>query len=377
MDDRSEQIINVLTKHGIIESDNDYVISDEEISLRCPIHGGRHKNFYINRFTGGCHCFSPKCCWHSSFKKLMYELKGSEASVDIKFAKTGSKRYDDIKTEYYRPLESAQLPIDFKPFDVAIKDENFKNWLINVRGFDIEDVRPFNLMLCRSGKYRGRVIIPFYDVDSRAIGFVARTLYNDKPKTINSYGFKTQKYLYNIDKFDNTSKTAIIVEGCFDAIRLWSYGYRNVLATLGAHFCEHYINLLLRKGINNVILCFDGDEAGFTAATKAAKMCLPYFNMVGIVRLPDLSDPDTLSKESIDSLINNPNIYDESIEMIDDIYLDKIKKKERNKDVSSHTYSFDIFKSGRNASARGLRKPLFRKRNVRNGTNRSRRSGGN
>ena len=124
--------------------------------------------------------------------------------------------------------------------------------------------------------FRDRVTIPILDIRGRVIGFGSRTLGDDKPKYLNSPEtplFDKSRTLFNLDKAHKTIATedrAIVVEGYFDAIALYTAGITNGVAALGTALTSHQIKQLLRyTASKQIILNFDGDNAGIKATERA------------------------------------------------------------------------------------------------------------
>lgn len=146
--------------------------------------------------------------------------------------------------------------------------------------------------------YRNRIMFPMYDLNGKIVGYNGR-VYNGETenKYINSKEteiFKKRELLYNyhIAKEEcRKSKYVVIMEGPMDVIRASTVGINNCVAALGTAFGREQA-LLVRKLSSNVILCFDGDDAGL----KATKGAIVELTKIGItpkiVRLEDNSDPD-------------------------------------------------------------------------------------
>ncbi len=146
--------------------------------------------------------------------------------------------------------------------------------------------------------YRNRIMFPLEDIRGRVIGYNGRAYHGETTnKYVNSKEtpiFKKREVLYNYHRAKETARTKkeiIIMEGPMDVIRAYTIGVLNVVASLGTAFGKEHA-MLIRKLSNNVILCFDGDDAGL----KATKSALEELEKVGIdpkiVRLEDGLDPD-------------------------------------------------------------------------------------
>ncbi len=143
-----------------------------------------------------------------------------------------------------------------------------------------------------------RIMFPLYDLSGNVIAFSGR-IYNthDPSKYINTKEteiFKKGTILYNYHNAKDTLKkrdSVIVMEGFMDVIRASSVGINNCVATMGTAFTKEQA-MLLKKITDNIILCFDGDEAG-NEATLSAIEVLKEFNInPRIIRLPEGLDPD-------------------------------------------------------------------------------------
>lgn len=151
--------------------------------------------------------------------------------------------------------------------------------------------------------FTNRIMFPLFDIEGRTVGFSGR-IYNkkDSSKYVNSKEsdiFKKGNLLYNYHRakeFCRKSKSVIVVEGFMDVIALYMVGIYNVIAAMGTAITKEQARLISRLS-ENVILCFDGDEAG-NKATKACSKELNEINIIPkVVRLPDNLDPDEFIKK--------------------------------------------------------------------------------
>ncbi len=179
-----------------------------------------------------------------------------------------------------------------------------RSGLVNESEYDIHDV------------YRNRIMFPLYDLNGKIIGYNGRVYNGEKEnKYINSKEtdiFKKRELLYNYHRAKDECRKkqcVIIMEGPMDVIRAYTIGVKNCVAALGTAFGTAQA-MLIRKLSSNVILCFDGDDAGL----KATKGAIEELGKLGIipkiVRLEDNSDPDEYiiknGKSAFIDKINNP-----------------------------------------------------------------------
>ena len=156
-------------------------------------------------------------------------------------------------------------------------------------------------------RFRGRIMFPIFDLNSRAVGFTARVFeevtgetemgkYVNTPQTAI---YDKSGILYGLDKAKidlRKSDRAIIVEGNLDAIMSGQAGVKNVVASSGTALTYAHLRILKRY-TQNLDLCFDQDEAGETAAKRGIDLALMQGFNVGLINL-SAKDAADLVKES-------------------------------------------------------------------------------
>ena len=146
-------------------------------------------------------------------------------------------------------------------------------------------------------QYRNRLMFPIVNQTQHFVGFGGRVLDDSLPKYINSSEslvFKKSNIFYGLDqsaKYIRTKGYVIIVEGYMDFIALYSRGVKNVVATLGTALTPQHAKLISRY-TSKLVLLFDGDNAGQTAARKSLKILLEAKLLPKAVVLPNKMDPD-------------------------------------------------------------------------------------
>lgn len=165
-------------------------------------------------------------------------------------------------------------------------------------------------------RFRDRIMFPIRDARGRVIAFGGRVLGDEKPKYLNSPEtpiFQKGRELYGLyeaRKIRQKLTRFIIVEGYMDVVALAEFGIHYAVATLGTATSEHHLRRLF-KIVPEVIFCFDGDQAGRTAAARAMETVLPLLEdglQARFLFLPDDEDPDTLirseGKEAFEQRLN-------------------------------------------------------------------------
>ncbi len=152
-------------------------------------------------------------------------------------------------------------------------------------------------------RFRGRFMIPIVDLYKKVLGFGGRKIIDDDtPKYINSP--ETPIYqkgqilfgLYQSREAIKQADQAIFVEGYLDLIALYQFGVKNVVATSGTALTPAQAKLI-RRFTENVILLYDADAAGTSAAMRGAEIFLDAGLEVKIVALPAGHDPDSFVRE--------------------------------------------------------------------------------
>ena len=147
-------------------------------------------------------------------------------------------------------------------------------------------------------RFRARIIIPIQDSDGRIIAFGGRVMDTGEPKYLNSPESPVYKKGDNLFGLFLTKESirskgfAVLVEGYFDLISLWSSGIRNVTATLGTALTRSQVDLLGRY-TKRVAAVFDPDEAGKKALSRSLELFLAGNVQAMAVILPTGYDPDS------------------------------------------------------------------------------------
>lgn len=187
------------------------------------------------------------------------------------------------------------------------------------KGYSYEELYEANLAY-RSEKdgrvrffdaFRNRVMVPIIDVRGNVVAFGGRVLDDSKPKYINSSDtlvYKKSLGVFGLNFAKNSGENSLIlVEGYMDAITLHQAGFTNVIACLGTAFTGEMAHLLSRYA-EEILLCYDNDEAGHKATSRA----LSVLNSIGmktrVIQLSGGKDPDEILRkygpERIRSLID-------------------------------------------------------------------------
>lgn len=144
-------------------------------------------------------------------------------------------------------------------------------------------------------RFRNRLMFPIIDVRGNVIGFGGRVMDNSAPKYLNSPETEIFNKRKNLFALNLAKKTRlgymILVEGYMDAVALHQYGFDCAVASLGTSLTEEHAALLARY-TQQVILIYDGDEAGQNATQRAIPMLEKAGLQVKVLKMREAKDPD-------------------------------------------------------------------------------------
>ena len=151
--------------------------------------------------------------------------------------------------------------------------------------------------------FRIRVMFPLASNNGKIVGFSGRIYTaSNQAKYINSNEnvlFHKGEVLYNMHNAALPARQLdkiYLFEGFMDVIAAYRAGIKNGVATMGTALTKEHINSILSI-TKNIVLCFDGDEAGIKAMRRSAKMLANYNIIPEAVVLPNNQDPDEYIKE--------------------------------------------------------------------------------
>lgn len=152
-------------------------------------------------------------------------------------------------------------------------------------------------------RFRHRLMFPFFDLMGKIVGFGGRRLkeeeaakYINSPETIVYKKGSILYGLYQTKEFIRQANSAILVEGYIDLLSLFQRGIRNVVASSGTALTEEQAGLL-RRYCQEVVVLYDADSAGSSAAIRGADILIARGLDVKVARLPAGHDPDTFVNE--------------------------------------------------------------------------------
>lgn len=209
-----------------------------------------------------------------------------------------------LKAKEYLINERHLSEETIKEFNIglALNDNNL-NKLLSSKGYSDKDIIEMSLANKTDNglldMFRNRITFPICNHEGKIIAYSARIYQNeDTSKYINSKEsviFKKGYTFYNYDKCRLEAlkiKSVILVEGQMDAIRVYTSGFKNVIASMGTAITSNHISLL--KKLNaKVILMMDNDNAGEKSTILNGEELIKNNIEVSVVRLTGEKDPDS------------------------------------------------------------------------------------
>jgi len=310
----------------------------------CPFHTEKTPSFSVNPAKGIFHCFGCKAGGNAitfltlhdniGFMEALEELarrtgvelpkidtrsekevteqelliKANELARDF-FHKTLMDRKAPGTAEAWKFLESRGYSPDIvNSYKLGYVSDQWDSLLTHAtkKGLALQILHHAGLIVPRekeSGYYdrfRYRVMFPIENLSGKVVGFGGRTLSDDPetPKYLNSSDsaiFQKSQLLYGIRQARVAIRQhgyALLVEGYTDALALWIAGIGQAVATLGTAFGEQQARLLARY-CSEIILTYDGDEAGLRAALRTGDIVLAQGLTPRVLLMPEGEDPDS------------------------------------------------------------------------------------
>lgn len=316
--------VSVIKKHIDVEKilqhyNINYEYYGDYIRCKCPIHNGDNPTAFVvnENFLWSCHTGD---CGNGD---LFTFIEKMEDVCFIDAVKIASKILEvDIdnlviaerKNDYQKEMEKFLKYIKSKKKrkNIELKEYTPKAELLDVKSFrnytedtlkffDLKYVKEIEVDKKEGGSFKmyERLFIPIR-IDNILIGASLRKIRaKDNPKWFHTPpSIETGNMLYNINNC--TSNEIIVVEGIFD---VWSWhqaGFKNAVATFGAHLSEEQYRMLLRTG-KDIIWCYDGDNAGINATIKAVEK-MKYKVRQWVIHMPEGADPGNCTSEQLQKL---------------------------------------------------------------------------
>lgn len=289
-------------------------VSRGEYSICCPFCSEDKFHCGINPEKGVFNCWI--CSQKGDIAKLLSKLLGisyieaKEIINPISDLKKALEERDikNIKIIEINKQKSFKLPeyvYPFKKGSINIWQEIGHDFLVEKYNLMWEYILDAKLHYCINGRYKNSIIIPFY-FNGELVNFISRTWdtnakkrYDNCPNELSLVN--TKKILYNYDSVIGKQQI-IVVEGCFDAIKV---GLDRAVAVCGTEVSQEQKNLLAKLKTDELIIMFDNDPHLKTTSKKAQDLVdyLSPFVKTRLIKLPYGKDPGEMERGEIDYLI--------------------------------------------------------------------------
>ena len=303
----------------------------------CPFHSERTPSFTVFPATKSFYCFG---CGAGG-DVITFIMKAENLGYGEALGLLAQKANISLPTQDYEepngPSRKRILEMNLaaaKFFRSCLFDKNIgaeaMDYLANKRGLDAATIKHFGLgyspndfgmltkhlrslgftdeeltvgFLCgkskKNGKlydyFRNRVIFPIIDTLGNVIAFGGRNMDGSEPKYLNTSdtpAFKKGKNIFALNFAKNhASEQMILCEGYMDVIALHAAGFENAVATLGTAITPDQARIFA-KYTKKVIITYDSDRAGQTAADKALRLLAEVGVDVRVLKLSGAKDPD-------------------------------------------------------------------------------------
>jgi DNA primase len=356
----SEKVI-----HQIQERVNLVEIIGQDVKLRrtgnnwvglCPFHSDGKPSFSVNPDKGFYYCFGCReggnaVSYLMKQRGMSYvealESLASQTGIELEFEEGDRARWSQTRErrKTLQDLNREALSLFRSQLFASVGSRALQ--YLQERGLDRETISTFQIGFAPSGssyykrmvqtgaplnmaeelglivrsrrdgayydKFGGRIVFPVLTVGDHIAGFSGRALPNGHdPKYLNSPEseiFSKGNLLFGLVQAREQAKkqdVCLIVEGQIDVIAMHQAGFSNVVAPLGTALTEHQAGLL-RRFTTNVILVFDGDDAGRKATWRAMTILMNQGLYGKVAVMPVGSDPDSVlrqqGKEALSGLI--------------------------------------------------------------------------
>lgn len=193
----------------------------------------------------------------------------------------------------------------------SLPEWNYMSSALQKKGYTEEELESSGLAIAREqrdgyfDRFRGRIMFPIMNESGKVIAFSGRIMENTKQeaKYMNSPEspiFQKSQVLYNFHLARGPirkNRKIVLFEGFMDVIAAGKAGVDNALATMGTSLTSQHIRIMKRFA-QEVVICFDGDDAGWEAAKRAAVALNEEKFKVEVAVLPGKMDPDDYVREN-------------------------------------------------------------------------------
>ncbi len=352
-------MIDPITIERIKEAADIVDVVSEFVSLKrsgsnykglCPFHNDRTPSFYVSPTRGTCHCFTcgeggdsvgflmkhEQLSYPEALRWLAnrYGIEIEEKQLTDEQRKKQTEReamfiVNNWAAEYYTDI--LHNDVDGRAVGMQyFRQRGFRDDIINKfrlgfapadryamprkakeKGYNLEYIEQTGLCYKDNkgemvDRFSGRAMFPWISVSGNVVAFGGRVLdqrtkgvnqkYVNSPDSVIYHKDHELYGIYQAKKAIGKEDSVFMVEGYTDVISMHQCGIENVVANSGTALSVHQIHLLHRF-TSNIVLLYDGDDAGIHAALRGTDMLLAEGMNVKVLLLPDGDDPDSFARK--------------------------------------------------------------------------------
>ena len=301
----------------------------------CPFHGEKTPSFNVYTENGSFYCFGcgaggdvitfimriENLDYVDAVKYLAQRagMELPENSYDDSLSRLRNRVFEANRTAarfYFDALysQSGRAGLDYfrsrglsdrtiRRFGLGFADDDWTSLCKYMRskGFKDSELVAANLAVQRKNgngiydRFTNRVMFPIIDLRGNVIAFGGRIMTDEKPKYLNTSDtpvFKKSANLFSLNNAKNSgTRTLILCEGYMDVISVNQAGFANAVATLGTALTSEQA-VLMKRYADEVIICYDADEAGQKATARAIPILRNAGLLIRVLNIPNGKDPD-------------------------------------------------------------------------------------
>ena len=335
----------------------------------CPFHSEKAPSFYVSPAREIWHCFG--CNRGGDIFEFVKQIESVEftealrilaeragvalAFKDPRLIDERARLFDVMEAaagfykqrlaenknvlDYLKKRGLSQKTIDdFRLGFAPMGDDGWRHLFLFLksRGFSAADIEKTGLAIKKTDsdfydRFRGRIMFPLADSNRRVVGFSGR-IFGAEKEGIGKYINSPQTELYDKSKilygFDSAKieirkrDSCVLVEGQMDLLMSHQAGVINTVAVSGTSLTDFHLDAIKRL-TNNLVMAFDGDEAGLAAARRSIDLALVKEFELRAILVPKGKDP-------ADVILGNASEWQKMVgesKHIIDFYMDSLKEK--------------------------------------------------
>lgn len=376
----SSTVEQVKSKLDIVEVVRGYLKLEkagQNWKARCPFHNEKTASFFVSPARQSYHCFG--CNRGGDLINFVEEIEGLDFISSLKMlADRAGVQLESLRPQTQNSSETNERELLSRVLESArdyyageLQANHVALDYLRLRGLTPETITSFQLGLAPDGwqnlcqflqnkrfsesvmiksglalrseknnsiydRFRSRIMFPISDQNGRVAGFSGRIFGPETEKSGGKYVnspetplYSKSRILYGYDKAKvaiRRENQCVVVEGQMDLLLSHQAGFGNTVAVSGTALTAEQLALIKRL-TDNLVMAFDGDEAGVSAASRSINLALSAGFNVRLVAMPEKKDPAEL-------ILEDKKLWQELLEnakLVIDFLLDNLASKKLEK----------------------------------------------